>query len=457
MRKLRDFMDEVGSILESIIILVLCLVVSFSSIGSWRLTCISLVACPLLFTAEFCQNKLIAKVIAVIDKNLTTKSSEVTDALLNIHTIHAYNLQDVIYSSMIRDLEKTNKLCVSRSLRTAIANIMAILFPMTYMVIIFTSGTILIGYSVINFQQLMVVYNTIFLMATYMGITMGKVPNMTLAREAAQRVFSIINSSGEKDKTRALTTQGTDGAITFNHVSFTYPSRPDSRILSDVSFTIPKGASVAFVGPSGCGKSTIISLIQRMYKPEKGEVLMNGVNVESVNLDSYRALLGAVNQEPCMFSGTIRENLLMGVNREVSESELEEVCRQALCMDFINEMPDRFETDLGATGKSVSGGQKQRLALARAILRNPHVLLLDEATSALDSENQDKFLEALGIWRSTHPCTVVTVAHRLSTIVDSDTIFVVHDGVIVASGTHEELLKSCEFYAALVRGQMGSK
>ena len=155
-----------------------------------------------------------------------------------------------------------------------------------------------------------------------------------------------------------------------------------------------------------------------------------------------------------MFAGTIRYNLQLGVERTLTDLELEEACRQALCLDFINEMPDRFDTDLGAVGKGVSGGQKQRLALARAILRNPSILLLDEATSALDSENQEKFLTALNAWREKHPCTVVTVAHRLSTIVDSDIIFVVHDGVIAAQGTHEELLKSCDFYANLVRGQM---
>ena len=155
-----------------------------------------------------------------------------------------------------------------------------------------------------------------------------------------------------------------------------------------------------------------------------------------------------------MFAGTIRSNLQLGVEKTLTDAELEEVCRQALCLDFINEMPDRFDTDLGAVGKAVSGGQKQRLALARAILRNPSILLLDEATSALDSENQEKFLRALKAWRENHPCTVVTVAHRLSTIVDSDIIFVVHDGVIVAQGTHKELLKSCDFYANLVRGQM---
>ncbi|KAM7455205.1 hypothetical protein BLSTO_04039 [Blastocystis sp. subtype 1] len=192
----------------------------------------------------------------------------------------------------------------------------------------------------------------------------------------------------------------------------------------------------------------------RFYKPNAGTISLNGVDVNELNLDWYRGLLGVVNQEPVMFSGTIRENLLMGVDRAVNEEELKSVCEQALCMDFINEMPDEFETDLGATGKAVSGGQKQRLALARAILRNPAILLLDEATSALDSENQEKFLEALNGWRKSHPCTVVTVAHRLSTIVDSDMIFMCENGVVVGSGRHEELLKSCPPYADLVRGQM---
>ena len=447
-------MDEVGSILESVIVCLLCVVFAFSSLGSWKLALISIVVCPFLFTAEYCQNKLVANVISKIDSNLTEKSSETTDALLNIHTIHAYNLQDRIYESMVHDLERTNRLCVSRSLRSAAADAILLIFSMVFMVVVFGAGSILIGFNQIDYAQMMIVYNTIFYMSSYIGVAMGKVPNMTLAQKAAQRIFSLIDSSGEKDAARALPEAARDGAVAFSHVSFAYPTRPDTSVLSDVCFSIPKGSSVAFVGPSGCGKSTIISLIQRMYRPESGEVLMDGTDVQSVNLDSYRSLLGAVNQEPCMFSGTIRENLVMGVDHEVSEAELKEACTQALCMDFINEMVDGFDTDLGSTGKSISGGQKQRLALARAILRKPHVLLLDEATSALDSENQDKFLEALNKWRATHPCTVITVAHRLSTIVDSDTIFVVREGKIVDSGKHSELLKKCEFYAALVKGQM---
>ena len=206
-------MDEVGSIFESFIIAILCLIITFSGLGSWELSCITLIACPLLFTAEYCQNKLVANVTEKIDTNLTVKSGEITDSLLNIHTIHSYNLQDRVYESMIHDLERTNRLCKSRSRRSAIANSIAILFPMIFMLIIYYSGTLLISNGRIVFQQMMIVYNTIFYMATYIGITMGKVPNMALAQEAAQRIFSLIESVGEKDELRALPETARDGAI----------------------------------------------------------------------------------------------------------------------------------------------------------------------------------------------------------------------------------------------------
>ena len=157
--------------------------------------------------------------------------------------------------------------------------------------------------------------------------------------------------------------EGHNGDITFSNVSFKYTTHPDVPILKDVSFTIPVGKSVAFVGPSGCGKSTIISLIQRFYRPDTGSISLGGDLIESLNMDWYRGLLGAVNQEPVMFAGTIRSNLQLGVERTLTDGELEE----ALCLDFINEMPDRFDPDLGAVGKAVLGGQKQRLALSQSL------------------------------------------------------------------------------------------
>ena len=447
-------MDEVGAICEAFYMAIAGAVLAFSPLGSWKLTLIALCGSPLLFTCEYFQNKLVGDVIGKIDSSLVSKSSELTDYVLNIHTVHAYGITELLYNKMNKELAATNKLCTLRTQRTAVANLMTFLFRMCYMIICFVFGSLFVLKHLCTFRQMFLVYNTVFIVTMNVGIALGKVPNMKLAQQAARSIFSLLFMKNPNDAGRAATKKVENGDIVFDNVSFAYPTRHQVPILKGVSFTIPKNASVAFVGHSGCGKSTIMALLQRFYSPDSGVISLSGVDVNELNLDWFRSELGVVNQEPCMFSGTIRENVLMGVDVEVSDEELKRVCEEALCMDFINEMPDGFETDLGATGKSLSGGQKQRLALARAILRKPSILLLDEATSALDSENQEKFLEALKRWRSGHPCTVVTVAHRLSTIVDSDVIFMCENGVVVGSGSHEELLKSCESYVDLVRGQM---
>ena len=248
-------------------------------------------------------------------------------------------------------------------------------------------GAVLVERGETQFTNIFTIVMGVFMCAQFVGIRIVYTPSVVLAQHAAKNIIGIINLPSEDDAARTIKKEDYNGDITFSNVSFMYPTRLDSPILKDVSFTIPVGKSVAFVGRSGCGRSTIISLIQRFYRPDTGSISLGGDLIESLNLDWYRGLLGAVNQEPVMFAGTIRYNLQLGVERTLTDAELEEACRQALCLDFINEMPDRFDTDLGAVGKAVSGGQKQRLALARAILRNPSILLLDEATSALNSGN----------------------------------------------------------------------
>ena len=210
---------------------------------------------------------------------------------------------------------------------------------------------------------------------------------------------------------------------------------------------------IGIVGESGYGKSTILKLLMRLYAPCGGEIDWDGVNVSDLSTHWIREQISYVAQEPVLFSGTIRENLLYG-REGASEAEMVEAAKLVEADSFIRQFPKGYDTYVGELGTSLSGGQKQRIAIARALLRHPRILVLDEATSALDSENQEKFLEALNGWRNSYPCTVVIVAHRLSTIVDSDIIFMCENGVVVRSGKHEELLKSCPPYADLVRGQM---
>ena len=189
--------------------------------------------------------------------------------------------------------------------------------------------------------------------------------------------------------------------------------------------------------------------------------LVTELNKEELDYESVtdlsthwiREQISYVAQEPVLFSGTIRENLLYG-REGATEAEMVAAAKRVEADSFIRQFPKGYDTYVGELGTSLSGGQKQRIAIARALLRHPRILVLDEATSALDSENQEKFLEALNGWRNSYPCTVVTVGHRLSTIVDSDIIFMCENGVVVRSGKHEELLKSCGAYADLVRGQV---
>ena len=453
-RRIRDLIDRVYPMIENVFFAIAGLVLCFSPTGNWRLSVIAIALSPFLVAVEYLQWRIISRITERVDKLLAQRSGELTDYLLNIHTIHAYNLQSTLFAELRTRIADADRLTDKRTLRSAIGQGLSLFFPSVYLIVLLSIGSRLITAGKMTFTQMFMVMMAVYMCAQYIGINMAYTPELKLAQKSANDVFALLDN--KNDAARAATRKVENGDIVFDNVSFAYPTRHQVPILKGVSFTIPKNASVAFVGHSGCGKSTIMALLQRFYSPDSGVISLSGVNVNELNLDWFRSELGVVNQEPCMFSGTIRENVLMGVEGEVSDEELKRVCEEALCMDFINEMPDGFETDLGATGKSLSGGQKQRLALARAILRKPSILLLDEATSALDSENQEKFLEALKRWRSGHPCTVVTVAHRLSTIVDSDVIFMCENGVVVGSGSHEDLLKSCESYVELVRGQIAS-
>lgn len=242
-----------------------------------------------------------------------------------------------------------------------------------------------------------------------------------------------------------------DGYIQFKDVYFSYPSRPDVRISNKLCLDIPSGKVVALVGGSGSGKSTVISLIERFYEPLAGQILLDEIDIRELDLNWLRQQIGLVNQEPALFATTIRENILYGKD----DATLEEITRAAKlseALGFINNLPERFETQVGERGIQLSGGQKQRIAISRAIVKNPTILLLDEATSALDAESEKSVQEALD--RVMVGRTTVVVAHRLSTIRNADVIAVVQNGKIAETGSHEELIsKPNGAYASLVQLQ----
>ena len=244
------------------------------------------------------------------------------------------------------------------------------------------------------------------------------------------------------------------GEIRFDHLGFSYPSRPDTRALDDFHLDIATGETVAFVGPSGAGKSTVFQLLLRFFDPSAGRIVIDGVDIAMANPSAVRAQIGLVPQETMIFGASARENIRYG-RPGASDAEIEDAARAAAADEFISRLPSGYDTFLGERGARLSGGQKQRIAIARAILKNPPILLLDEATSSLDSESERLVQDALeGLMRNR---TTLVIAHRLATAINSDRIVVIDRGRIVGIGRHDELLRDNALYARLAALQFGER
>ena len=240
----------------------------------------------------------------------------------------------------------------------------------------------------------------------------------------------------------------TDADIVYEHVAFSYD--PEKPLLTDIDFTVPGGRMYAIVGPSGSGKSTVVNLIPRLYDVLSGSVKIAGVDVRDFDLSYLRSQIGVVTQDSYLFNGTIRENLLYAKD-DATQEEIDAACYIANLEDFIDSQPEGYDTMVGNRGLKLSGGEKQRLSIARVILKDPKILILDEATSALDSITENAIQEALEALMEGR--TSIVIAHRLSTILKADRILVVKDGVIAESGTHEELLARGGTYRELYETQ----
>ncbi|XP_021279974.1 ABC transporter B family member 2 [Herrania umbratica] len=419
----------------------------------WQISLVTLSIVPLIALAggiyAYVATGLIARV-----RNSYVKAGEIAEEVIgNVRTVQAFAGEERAVKSYKEALMKTyeygRKAGLTKGL--GLGSLHCVLFVSWALLVWFTG--IVVHKHIANGGDSF----TTMLNVVISGLSLGQAaPDITAfirARAAAYPIFEMIerNTVSKTSSKTGYKLSKVEGHIEFKDVSFNYPSRPDVVIFNKFCLNIPAGKIVALVGGSGSGKSTVISLIERFYEPLTGDILLDGNNIKDLDLKWLRQQIGLVNQEPALFATTIRENILYGKD----EATLDEITRAAKLSEaiaFINNLPDRFETQVGERGIQLSGGQKQRIAISRAIVKNPSILLLDEATSALDAESEKSVQEALD--RVMVGRTTVVVAHRLSTIRNADVIAVVQNGTIVETGSHEELISNpYSAYSSLVQLQ----
>ncbi|KAL9678380.1 hypothetical protein QQ045_016224 [Rhodiola kirilowii] len=407
---------------------------------SWRIAIVMIVIQPVIIISLYAKNMMMKSMSARAKKAHNEGTQLANEAVVNNRTITAFSSQNRILSLFEGTMEGPKRESIRQSWSSGIALSSAQFLTTTSVALVFCYGGRLLIERKIEPKNLFQVF--FILMSTGKNIADAGSTSTDLAKgnNAARSIFKILDRKSQilPEEPQGLKAVGvTKGIIELRNVVFSYPSRPDQMIFTGMDLKIEAGKSMALVGPSGSGKSTVIGLIERFYDPIEGSVNIDGRNVKSYNLKTLRSHIALVSQEPTLFAGTIRENIIYG-RGGATETDMIEAATQANAHEFISSMKDGYDTYCGERGVQLSGGQKQRIAIARAILKSPTILLLDEATSALDSASESLVQGALKKIMVGRTCIVV--AHRLSTIQNVDTIAVINDGKVVEKGSHTELL-----------------
>ncbi len=369
------------------------------------------------------------------------------ETIYGIHTLQAFGNEGTSRTTFNTLIESAMQAAQKHiSVRGMLTAIVIFLVFSAIGVILWIGGLDVLNHSITAGQlSAFVGYSAIAASST--GAISEVVGDLHRAAGAAEHIFELL------DVRPTITTPATPqklptakGALVFDHVTFHYPSRPDTPALNDVSFTIQPGERIAIVGPSGAGKTTLFQLALRFFDPHSGVVRLDGIDIRTADPHDVRMRTGIVPQDTVIFSASARDNIAYG-RIDATETDIIAAARAAHADEFIRAMPQGYDTYLGEKGVRISGGQKQRIAVARAILRNPSLLLLDEATSALDAENERLVQDALE--KLMQGRTTLIVAHRLATVMNADRILVMDKGQIVASGTHQSLIDEGGLYARL--------
>ncbi len=422
--------------------------------NSWQLAIIAIIVllCALLPLAQV-KRRIKGIIKKTIDQS-TTILTHYNESYAGNKTIASYNLQDIMYIKFNQILINLFKLTIKMVQKTGWMT------PLMHVVVSIGVG------AVIGFGSYLIVNGTItsgnfvsFITALILLYTpikgIGKnFNNVQVSFLAIERILDIINTEPKIfDKPNAKQLSKVENSVSFENVDFGYV--PETKVLKNINLDIKAGSTIAFVGNSGGGKTTIVSLLPRFYDPQSGAVKIDGTDIRDFSLKSLRDNIAVVFQDNFLFSGTIRENILLG-NPEATEEDIKKALKMAYLEDFVASLENGMDTNIGERGTALSGGQRQRLAIARAIVKNAPIVILDEATSALDNKSEAVVQKAIDNLMTDR--TVFVIAHRLSTIQNADMIVVLNNGEIVEEGTHEQLMqKTGGAYYTLYNAQFKNK
>ncbi len=418
---------------------------------NWKLTLFALVMMPLAAGLAKSLGKRIGKAVSQAGEISGRLTSHLSEILKASKMIRIYQKEEVEYQKSKNIItEMVNKSAKIASIIIRATPLMEVLTGFMIAGFIYFSGA-LISSGELEVNQFFSFLAA--MMLAYQPIRSLATINMVVFSGAAgaKRIYNVIDQPIKIKHNEKLPDLKTiKGDINFTKVSFKYDNSND-KAVSNINFSIKGGSMAAFVGHSGAGKSTIINLLPRFYDPQSGDIFIDGQNSRSVNLNSLRKSISLVSQDVILFDSSVRENILYA-NPEASNDEFLQSCKFAAAEEFVQNLPQKYDTQIGENGVRLSGGQKQRLSIARAILKKSPIILLDEATSSLDAESEDIVQNA--IKNLTKNKTTLVIAHRLSTIHNADKIFVIKKGNLIDSGSHEELIKNCEYYKLLYEKQL---
>ncbi|XP_029129519.1 ABC transporter B family member 4 isoform X1 [Cajanus cajan] len=440
--------DALGLLVQDISTAITALVIAFEA--NWQLSLIVLVLVPLVLVNGHAQMKSMQGFSTNAKKLYEEASQVANDAVGNIRTVAAFCAEEKVMELYQKKCLGPIQTGIRQGLVSGTGFGLSIFFLFSVYACSFYAGARLVEHDKTSISDVFRVFFALTMAAVAMSQSGFMTPAASKAKSSAASVFDILDQKSVIDPSdeSGMTLPEVKGDIEFHHVAFKYPTRPNAPVFRDLSLTIHAGKTVALVGESGSGKSTVISLLQRFYEPDSGQITLDGAEIQKLQLKWFRQQMGLVSQEPVLFNDTIRANIAYGKGGDATEAEIIAAAELANAHKFISSLQQGYDTVVGERGIQLSGGQKQRVAIARAIVKSPKILLLDEATSALDAESEKVVQDALDRVRVDR--TTIVVAHRLSTIKDADSIAVVKNGVIAEKGKHETLLNKGGTYASLV-------